>query len=1145
MAAPSFLNPIPTNAIIGDVNQIHALLNVLARVDPSLGSDYPEKSIRIKEVPADTARRRAEIKRARENGETPKPVFAIEIFRDGAWVSMGNFAGSASDLDGYKPSVNATPGTIPVYNANGELVGNITGNAATADKLKQPVKIDIGGIASATAQDFDGSTGITIPINSINLNNEADTAVQGVLTPEHGGTGRTDGAVSNVVMNSPQGEVSASEYGMLGPMKRVSKAETDADSLTVQGNYYIVGDTAGWAANHWPDSVGNNCRLSVYYMNQIIIQEYVSKVGGAWKRYSDNGGASFSGWQPLLETSGGHTQVFVSKSGNDANTGLDSGYPVQTMARAFEVADALATKANSNVNFYIGAGDWGELYVCRPYYVAFWPYDGGIPTEYSAELPRFSHLQFQKTIGLVHGIVARLAAENSCVYCPDSWMRLLGVIAINDSFLSVANSANVEFEGTDEWQTIQVSSLALVYANAIKIKLVANTSNKNGFIYVGLGGTLVLGSEFTVDLNGFSQNGRKAYIEAGGDLIDYRNVRDDYSINKLPGTGFYISNGGCINGMAWGQVLKSGDWMSGMLGIRRGWPHLDLRNTGIDEGTLPSANQYLGYQVTDKDGDYLGQLFHNVRPDGTIRAEMNVRHWTTASSKAQFALGVEVPVSGSNAVGVAPTPPSNDNTGHIATTAWVRTFHNANSSSGSVSNGTLTNCTLNNCQLSTHPAGTGNVNSYGIPDMYWVLQMFGSNWYGMLPTMTTRIDFSWSVWNNAPTNGWWHCSFPGVASQYWKMREQSWNGGTQIDMSYANTAFILPSRKGGGFYGYSQGIASSSRIGFMWATDPGILGRSAAIEMEAEESGGQTIYVVNKDGVAEAAGDLPSLVWLLEMPIPQYDDIAPDYEAVNVWRENAIKEAKENYEKAVADAKKDYGVLLDNRVKDIRAVYEPQIAAYKTRRAKGVEEDKPSPEMLMTNETSFEEGRLDAELGELLVRLEDDCKKRLEEIDLEYDGKLVEAHAEYESQLKVIRGERYAIFQEAAKRADLVVSVADWAENYSDAHVDENGKVVLGPKREAMIEIFDRNAKSRLTEYDDAIIQLERQKRFGQLASAKGRAAGLVARYASRLADIEAQILTWDLYAATIAMMPEQEGYPWDGGGKNTPWPEKPAKVKV
>lgn len=185
MASYSFLAPRPTNAILSDVDHIREIQWILAQWNPSLADDAPEDSKRL--VPLDSA----------------KTQYRFERLTGSSWNSVGKLMHDVDTLDGYHASISAVQNTIPVYNADAKLVGDLTGNANTATTLKNIRKLQIGGIASGGSVNFDGSADATIEISQLTVNNANDTAINGILTVKHGGTGGADAATARANLGVP------------------------------------------------------------------------------------------------------------------------------------------------------------------------------------------------------------------------------------------------------------------------------------------------------------------------------------------------------------------------------------------------------------------------------------------------------------------------------------------------------------------------------------------------------------------------------------------------------------------------------------------------------------------------------------------------------------------------------------------------------------------------------------------------------------------------------------------------------------------------------------------------------------------------------------------------------------------------------
>jgi len=91
-----------------------------------------------------------------------------------ASVDYANSAGDADTLDGKHADGSATPDTIPIRDVNGDLAGNITGNAATASKLQTARTIELSGDVSGSTS-FDGSGNVVITATVANDSHTHDT----------------------------------------------------------------------------------------------------------------------------------------------------------------------------------------------------------------------------------------------------------------------------------------------------------------------------------------------------------------------------------------------------------------------------------------------------------------------------------------------------------------------------------------------------------------------------------------------------------------------------------------------------------------------------------------------------------------------------------------------------------------------------------------------------------------------------------------------------------------------------------------------------------------------------------------------------------------------------------------------------------
>lgn len=100
--------------------------------------------------------------------------------------------------------------------------------------------------------------------------------------------------------------------------------------------------------------------------------------------------------------------------------------------------------------------------------------------------------------------------------------------------------------------------------------------------------------------------------------------------------------------------------------------------------------------------------------------------------------------------------------------------------------------------------------------------------------------------------------------------------------------------------------------------------------------------------------------------------------------------------------------------------------------------------------------------------------------------------------------------------------------------VTADGSVVFSPPQppaaEELFAALRAAREPRLAEYDKAMAQLQRKLRLATDAGAT---------------SVGLDIAAWDAYAQALCDLPEQDGAPWDGGGEETPWPEKPESAEA
>lgn len=167
----------------------------------------------------------------------------------------------------------AQAGKVLKLDANAALPANVTGNAATADKLKAARTVSLSGAASGSVA-FDGSANVTIPVT---VANDSHTHAFGNLTGKPnslGGYGIQDAYTKSEIDNLVTGlDMKASVRAATTAAVTLSGPRTVDGVALVEGNRVLVKDQA------------------LAEQNGI----YVVKEAGAWARADDaNTGAKVS-----------------------------------------------------------------------------------------------------------------------------------------------------------------------------------------------------------------------------------------------------------------------------------------------------------------------------------------------------------------------------------------------------------------------------------------------------------------------------------------------------------------------------------------------------------------------------------------------------------------------------------------------------------------------------------------------------------------------------------------------------------------------------------------------------------------------------------------------------------------------------------
>ncbi|MBD5585797.1 MAG: hypothetical protein HDQ88_12005 [Clostridia bacterium] len=373
------------------------------------------------------------------------------------------------------------------------------------------------------------------------------------------------------------GLTTAKSNGFFGILNKLGgMSDVDANTIITPGNYLIHGSsTEGWAENNWPRNGQYFNWLSVRTNGSVIIQ-YLRYPSHSWIRMSANGGESYTQWNPLGGSISSLT-FYISKSGNDNNTGFSSSYPISSFARAFQIADVLAGGAGSAaVTFRVGAGEWGDLLVNKkPYTLIITPYDGQLPTAASSSLPIFTSINSNGArlqIGglLIYGYLS--AHYHGYILVDRGYKRIWRVLAREGGIIYFASDTadtNLLEMGGGTPTTLGFQSLigGIIYLNQIKIRLISNCT-ADYFLDLQYNGTLIV-STFTTSIltSSATFTGRKYIIGAGSHLSTTENtIGIPAWLSTVPGTQAGVDYPGSVyNGIPKGLIASAAS--ASMLGL--------------------------------------------------------------------------------------------------------------------------------------------------------------------------------------------------------------------------------------------------------------------------------------------------------------------------------------------------------------------------------------------------------------------------------------------------------------------------------------------------------------------------------------------------------------------------------------------------
>lgn len=552
------------NKIASDVPAIKTMLDALAKMDFTGITGIPANVKRIASVTGGVQ---------------------LQKYASNAWATVGKLMHDVDTVDGKHAATGTTANTIPVRDASGKLPGDITGNASTASEASALRD----GYTVPLAKGGTGATTTAAARANLGADNAANIT-KGTLSTARGGTGRTDGFVTDVIIDASG--TKASEVGQLGRAK--SLTSVDANTILKQGRYNVYKATT---ALNFP--IAGDMLLDVIYWGDNNITQRCSSAGNSYKfemsRSSYDNGATWGGWLPVSGFLNSDVHIYVAKNGSDTNSGYTSDKPVLTLGMAIYKMLMMKPGVGRNIVLHFGPGDWGDFTLHKFYSsgaaVVMTTLAGANATSAPPDMPKFG------TITVATGAVVYLrnieADRVACSYLSRIHAQYYNTIGAVVS----AYGGRLFFDSTSvtgiKAQSIQTSCFFYVYRHGLldinggaAFNILEAVSYSSAFLHVAEY------SEVNIGATSFANAGRVT-----GKRFNLTNalLTDGNQNNHLlfPGTAAGVYGyGNIINGYAT-DIAIGGD--TGDLASKRGQ---------IGNSSNQAAHNFLTGMLNEKPGMY-------------------------------------------------------------------------------------------------------------------------------------------------------------------------------------------------------------------------------------------------------------------------------------------------------------------------------------------------------------------------------------------------------------------------------------------------------------------------------------------------------------------------------------------------------------
>lgn len=285
----SWLSPKLLEKIANNVPFLQRALTALVKQDPSSIADVPAGAKRLTEI--------------------SQGKWQLQQFNGTSWEPLGKLMMDVDTLDTYHAALTPRKNTIPVRDANGDLPGNITGNANTANSaqtLSDVLEVALGGTGATTSAAARANLGV--PPTS----HASSSTIYGLGSNLNYGHVRGDGktadviageiVVKNVLFNNL---ISLTDSGALGKARYVPASQSfniDTDDFDLvlinavsQNSFGTYPPFNGFVyirqyyySRTTPTNIGNRMQVAFAYNSNKM-----------WRRYLLD--SSWSAWVKVID----------------------------------------------------------------------------------------------------------------------------------------------------------------------------------------------------------------------------------------------------------------------------------------------------------------------------------------------------------------------------------------------------------------------------------------------------------------------------------------------------------------------------------------------------------------------------------------------------------------------------------------------------------------------------------------------------------------------------------------------------------------------------------------------------------------------------------------------------------------------------